>query len=175
MDENKDTVHFIITGGTIDSTWRGQKDTVEPSEHSSIPDYLKDLKLYVKFIFTEACMKDSRQLTQDDIKNICKAVEESSCTKIVITHGTYTMPDTARYLKAHLKRTDQVVVLTGSMTPLKGFESTDAPFSLGFAISQVQALSNGVYLCMNGKTFTPEEVSKDLSEGKFYSIFQEEQ
>jgi L-asparaginase len=112
-------------------------------------------------------MKDSRQLTPEDVKGVCKAIEESPCAKVIITHGTYTMPDSARYLKANLKRTDQTVILTGSMTPLKGYEFTDAPFSLGYAIAQVKTLVNGVYLCMNGRTFTPEEVSKDLSEGRF--------
>ena len=94
---------------------------------------------------------------------------------IIITHGTYTMPDTARYLKANLKRKDQKIVITGSMVPLKGFDFTDAPFNLGYAIATVQIIDNEVYLCMNGTTFIPEEVSKNLSEGRFYSIFKEKQ
>jgi len=168
-------INIILTGGTIDSVWNGQKDTVSPAEHSVLPDYFKQLKLYTEIIFTEVCMKDSRELTHEDVKKICKTVENSLCTKIVITHGTYTMPDTARYLKSNLKRKDQAVVLTSSMTPLKGFEFTDAPFNLGFAIAQVQSLENGVYICVNGQTFTPEEVAKNLIEGRFYSIFKEGQ
>lgn len=175
MAISKNTIHFIITGGTIDSVWNGTKDTIEPGEHSVIPDYLKRLKLYDKFVFTDVCMKDSRSLNSEDRKKILETIETSTSNKIIITHGTYTMPDTARYLKANLKRTDQTIILTGSMTPLKGYEFTDAPFSLGFSISQVQMVPNGVYLCMNGKTFTSDEVSKDLSEGKFYSIFEEKQ
>lgn len=170
-----ETIQFILTGGTIDSYYKGQVDTVIPNKHSVIPDYLKTLKLYVKLKFTEVCMKDSRSLTKQDLKRICSEIQKSSCKRIIITHGTYTMPDTARYLKANLKRKDQKIVLTGSMVPLKGFDFTDAPFNLGYAIANVQILDNGVYLCMNGTTFVPEEVSKSLSEGKFYSIFKEKQ
>jgi L-asparaginase len=140
-----------------------------------IPDYLTALKLYTKLKFTEVCMKDSRSLTKQDLKRICSEVQKSPYKMIIITHGTYTMPDTARYLKANLKRKDQKIVITGSMVPLKGFDFTDAPFNLGYAIATVQIIDNEVYLCMNGTTFIPEEVSKNLSEGRFYSIFKEKQ
>lgn len=175
MDTQKTLINIILTGGTIDSIWNGQKDTATPSEHSSLPSYFQQLKLYKEIIFTEACMKDSRELTEEDVKHICATVENSICNKIIIAHGTYTMPDTARYLQKNLKRSDQTIILTGSMTPLKGFEFSDAPFSLGYAIAQVQTLKNGVYLCMNGETFTPEEVAKNLTEGRFYSIFSDKQ
>ena len=65
------------------------------------------------------------------------------------------------------------IIFTGSMIPLLGFYPTDAPFNLGFAISKVQELKSGVYLCMNGETFTPAEVAKNLGEGKFYSVFRQ--
>lgn len=171
----ENTVEIIITGGTIDSVWNAQRDTATPSEHSSLPSYFQQLKLYTKIIFTEVCMKDSREITADDVKHVYEAVENSTSNKIIITHGTYTMPDTARYIKSNLKRADQTVILTGSMTPLKGFEFTDAPFNLGYAVAQAQTLPQGVYLCMNGETFTPEEVAKNLTEGRFYSIFSNKQ
>lgn len=176
---DKGLVHFIITGGTIDSVWNGAQDTVVVSEHSVLPEYFEalgsNLKFYEKIKFTEVCMKDSRAITEEDRKNILKAIEESEATKIIITHGTYTMPDTARYLKDNLKRKDQVIVLTGSMVPIKGFDFSDGPFNLGFAFAQTQVLNSGVYVCMNSRVFTPEEVAKNIAEGKFYSIFHEEQ
>src|SRR5271157_4660839 len=110
----KNAIHFIFTGGTIDSHYQGSLDTAVPNKHSVIPDYLKELKLYTKLKFTEICMKDSRQLTRQDVGRICKEVEKSPCTRIIITHGTYTMPETARYLKSNLTRTDQKIILTGS-------------------------------------------------------------
>ena len=175
MANQKQKVHIVITGGTIDSVWDGSQDTIVVAKQSVLPAYFGNLKLYDELIFTEVCMKDSRALSGEDRKNLLKAVEESSASKVIITHGTYTMPDTAKYLQANLKRKDQTIVFTGSMTPLMGFDKTDASFNIGFAYSTVKELSKGVYLCMNGKHFTPDEVAKDLAEGKFYSVFTDEQ
>lgn len=93
--------------------------------------------------------------------------------KIIITHGTYTMPDTARYLKANLKRDDQTIVFTGSMIPLTGFSPSDAPFNLGYSIAKIQDLPAGIYVCMNGRVFSPNEVVKFLYGGRFVSVFGE--
>ena len=140
-------------------------------EKSSLPTFIKSLKLNDSIFFTEICMKDSRVLTGEDLKKILKAIEKSKSKKIVITHGTYTMPDTARYLVANLKRKDQIIILTGSMIPLTGFSPSDAPFNLGYAFASLKTLKSGIYVCMNGQIFDPKEVSKRLSEGKFVSIF----
>lgn len=172
-------IHFIITGGTIDSVWDGSKDTVVVSKHSVMPEYFSQLCRNLKFpeeiIFTELCMKDSRAITEEDRKNIVKVIEESDSKKIIVTHGTYTMPDTARFLEKHLKRKDQVVVLIGSMVPISGFDFSDGPFNLGYAIANAQKLSPGVYVCMNAQVFSAQEVAKNIAEGKFYSVFQEKQ
>ncbi|MFC1655491.1 asparaginase domain-containing protein [Patescibacteria group bacterium] len=167
-----ETIHFIITGGTIDSYYDTSKDTAVPNEKSIIPRFVESLKLHCKSEFTEVCMKDSRDILPDDLKDILKAVEDSKHTKIIITHGTYTMPDTARYLKANLERDDQTVILTASAIPINGFSPSDGPFSLGYAVAKSEDLSPGVYVCINGKVFTPEEVVKVMSEARFTSIFQ---
>jgi L-asparaginase len=171
----EETIHFIFTGGTIDSHYKGSADTAVPNKHSVIPDHMKELKLYTKLKFTEICMKDSRSLTKADVKRICDAVQKSPHKKIIITHGTYTMADTARYLKSNLTRTDQKIILTGSMIPLKGFDFTDASFNLGYAVAMSENIENGIYVCMNGRLFIPEEIAKDLSKGRFYSIFKKKQ
>lgn len=172
-------VHFIITGGTIDSVWNGVQDTVVVSEHSVLPEYFSEignnLKFYEEFEFSEVCMKDSRQINDEDRKKVLETIESSAATKIIITHGTYTMPDTSRYLEKNLKRHDQTIILTGSMVPIKGFDFSDGPFNLGYSFAQVQKLDPGVYVCMNARVFTPEEVAKNIQEGKFYSVFREEQ
>jgi L-asparaginase len=164
-------IQFITTGGTVDSYWSGKHDTAKVNEHSYLPEFFKNLDLYSELDFVEVCLKDSRELTQADVQKVVETVEKSKIKNIIITHGTYTMPDTARYLQVNLKRKDQTIILTGSMTPLKGFEPSDASFNLGYAVSKVQELKPGIYICMNGATFTPDEVAKSLSEGKFYSIF----
>ncbi|OGZ00478.1 MAG: hypothetical protein A2946_00505 [Candidatus Liptonbacteria bacterium RIFCSPLOWO2_01_FULL_53_13] len=172
--ENK-RIQILLTGGTIDAQWDGKLDTAVVNEHSAVPDYFKKLILYAEVDFAEVCMKDSRNLKQEDIKKLLELVEKSPYDKIIITHGTYTMPDTAKYLKANLVRRDQTIVLTGSMVPLSGFWNSDAPFNLGYAVAKVESLPPGIYLCMNGRTFNPDEVAKNLSEGKYYSVFEREQ
>jgi len=137
-------IHLILTGGTIDSYYESTKDTAVPHKHSVLPEYIKSLNLYDEFEFTEICMKDSREITSSDIKKIFKTIEKSPYKRIIITHGTYTMPDTARYLEANLKKKDKVIIFTGSMIPLTGFAPSDAPFNLGFSISQSHMLPNGI-------------------------------
>jgi L-asparaginase len=144
-------IQILFTGGTIDSYWDGKLDTAVVKTFSSIPEYLKTLVLYGRFDFKQICMKDSRRLTPKDLRNIVKAVEQSKYQKIIITHGTYTMPDSAKYLKANLRRHDQTVVFTGSMIPLKGFESSDAPYNLGYAIAKADDLPPGIHIGMNGR------------------------
>jgi len=166
-------IHIILTGGTIDSYYEITKDTVVPFEKSQLPKYFEDFKPYADFKFTEVCMKDSRDLAQNDIIKIKDIIDNSPCSRFIITHGTYTMPDTARFLKSNLKSKDKTIVLTGSMTPLMGFAPSDAGFNMGFAMASVQNLPAGIYVCMNAKVFSPEEVTKLLDEGRFSSIFLE--
>jgi len=168
-------IHFIFTGGTIDSRWDGKVDTAVVNKHSAIPDYFGRLILYADITSEEVCMKDSRQITTDDLDRIVAAVKNTTATKIIITHGTYTMPDTAKYLQANLDKNDKTIVFTGSIIPLKGFESSDAPFNLGYAVAKAEELPPGIYICMNGRTFNPDEVAKNLAEGKFFSVFDKKQ
>jgi len=169
MKNNK--LHFILTGGTIDSYYNGIKDTAVPNEHSVVPKFVRILKLYETCEFTEVCMKDSRALTQKDRKKILNAVIKSDSKRIIITHGTYTLPDSARYLKANLKNNDKVIIFVCSMIPLEGFTPTDAGFNIGYAVAKSQELLAGIYVCMNGKLFDPDEIIKILSEGRFGSIY----
>ena len=162
-----------MTGGTIDSYYDGTKDTVVPNENSIIPRYIQGLKLYNKTKFTQVCMKDSRDITEKDLKKVLREVKKSSCKHIIITYGTYTMPDAARYLQANLKRKDQVIILTASMLPIAEFTMSDGCFNLGYAVAKVQNLKPGIYICMNGKVFASTEVIKVISQGRFSSILGE--
>lgn len=172
MKEEALTVHFIITGGTIDSHYDPNKKDNVVNENSIVPSYIEILKLYHGAEFTIVCMKDSRDLNREDLEKVLQTIEESPHEKILITHGTYTMPDTARFLKAQLKRTGQTIVLTASAIPIQGFSPSDGPFNLGYAIAKLEDLEPGVYVAMNGTVFSPEEVMKDLKEARFTSIFQ---
>src|SRR5262245_32328369 len=126
----QEPIHIVLTGGTIDSYWDGTKDTAVPLEHSALPQFLASLNLYRQIRFTEVCMKDSRNLNKNDLEAILKAVGESQEKKVIITHGTYTMADTGKYLKANLPEDhDKTIALTGSMVPLTGFAPSDASFN----------------------------------------------
>ncbi len=167
----KEEILVIITGGTIDSFYDSTKDTVIPVKDSSIPGFIKSLKTDDVFAFHQVCMKDSRSINNKDLKQILNILNKTKSKKAIITHGTYTMPDSARFLEVNLKRKDQVIILTGAMIPLIGFSPSDAPFNIGYSLASLKTLSPGVYVCMNGKIFSPKEVIKRVSEGRFVSIF----
>ena len=164
----KEKIHIIITGGTIDSQTKGQQRDVLYF-HSVIPEYFAGIKTYNNLEFTEVCMKDSRDITNIDRQEILKAVEESACNRIIITHGTFTMVDTAKFLNSNLKRKDVTVILTGSMVPLK-FKNSDAPLNLAYALEQVQNLHRGIYIGMNSRILLPNEAIKNMAKERFESI-----
>lgn len=116
-------------------------------------------------------MKDSRDINSADRRAMLRAILRSSEKQIIITHGTYTMPETARYLQTQLGAVKKTVVLTGSFIPLIGFADSDGPFNIGFALAQVAHLSPGVWICMNGQVFKPQNVTKVLARGKFAKLF----
>jgi L-asparaginase len=162
-----------MTGGTIDSYYDGIKDTAVPNKESIIPRFIQSLKLYNKTKFSEVCMKDSRNITKADLKKVLNTIEASPYKNIIITHGTYTMPDSARYIQANLKKNNKTIILTAAMLPMTEFTMSDGGFNLGYAVANVQKLSPGVYVCMNGKVFSSDEVIKIISQGKFSSIIGE--
>ena len=88
---------------------------------------------------------------------------QQSNQKIVITHGTDTILETARDL---LVIKDKTIVLTGAMRPER-FANSDAPINLGVAIGSVQSLPNGVYVAMHGQTSLAEQMTRDLETGQF--------
>ena len=112
-------------------------------------------------------MIDSLEMTEQDravIADNCNRAEES---KIIITHGTDTMADTARYLAD--KVPGKTIVITGAMIPYK-FGSSDGLFNLGSAMAFVQSLPQGVYVAMNGKYFNWDNVRKNRKTGQFEEL-----
>lgn len=170
MKKTPPPIHFIITGGTIDSYYEGTKDTAVPNKKSVIPDYLKILKLYQPIKFTTVCMKDSRQINNTDRNKIVKKINSIAADKIIITHGTYTMSETAKYLQKKIKNNNKTIILTGSMIPMNGFTNSDGPFNLGFAMASLAFLQPGIYVCMNGQLFSSGKVKKNIQEGRFISV-----
>lgn len=163
-------IHVLLTGGRIDSIWNPNVDEIVVADHSVIPNFFNSIGLQLDFIFTEICMKDSRALTPEDREKMRKTIDESEALKILITHGTHTLPDTVQYLHEKLERKDKTIVFTGAATPIKDFSATDAGFNLGYAIAKVQELPVGMHFCIAGETMAFDEMQKRLKEGKFYSL-----
>jgi L-asparaginase len=104
---------------------------------------------------------DMSDVDRDAIAENCRRCKE---TRIVVTHGTDTMVDTARTLARSVE--GKTIVLTGAMIPY-AFGSSDGMFNLGSALSFVQVLPAGVYIAMNGKYFKWDEVRKNRHTGVF--------
>ena len=107
---------------------------------------------------------DSLNMVDKDRYLILENCIQSKENRIVITHGTDTMTETAKVLAE--KKLNKTIVMTGAMIPYK-FGSSDGLFNLGCALAFVQSLPYGVYIAMNGKYFKWNEVRKNKNTGKF--------
>jgi L-asparaginase len=112
-------------------------------------------------------MIDSLEMGEDEREQIVFQCNRTDEDKIVITHGTDTMTDTAAVLAQKVK--NKTVVLTGAMIPYK-FGSSDGLFNLGSALAFVQTLPHGVYIAMNGKYFNWDNVRKNRQTGQFEEL-----
>ena len=164
-------IHFIITGGTIDSVYHPPTETSVPSDQSSIPGFIHDAVMpYEGYSFDTLCMLDSGDITDDHRAEMAGIIKETAAQKIIITHGTNTLTDTARFLQSALEGVDKTVILTGAMIPLKQFVMSDGGFNLGYAVAQAQSLDSGVYICMHAKIFAPDAVTKNRALARFEEI-----
>jgi len=159
-------IKIIITGGTFDKEYNeitGQlffKDT-------HLPEMLRLGRCMTEVNIETVMMMDSLEMTDEHRKKILLHCKNAKEDQIVITHGTDTMPETAKYLSGKLP--GKTVVLTGAMVPYK-FGSSDGLFNLGSALAFVQTLSKGVYVAMNGKCFAADKVRKNKKKGVFEKI-----
>jgi L-asparaginase len=112
-------------------------------------------------------MVDSLEMTDEDRDLIVHQCNNADEDRIVVTHGTDTMSDTARILAEKVK--GKTIVLTGAMIPIK-FGSSDGLFNLGSALAFAQTLPAGVYVAMNGRYFHADNVRKNKQTGMFEEI-----
>jgi L-asparaginase len=113
-------------------------------------------------------MCDSKEITDKTRQEIWKAIQSSKPSNIIITHGTDTIVQTAKYL-SDKDLGNKKVVLVGAFCPLT-FHPSDAPFNLGFAIGVIEHIKSGVYIAMNAQLFTSSNVEKDFSKLKFVEL-----
>ncbi|MDP2624736.1 MAG: asparaginase domain-containing protein [Candidatus Peregrinibacteria bacterium] len=171
----KHHISILLTGGTIDSRFDIVQEAIVVNHKSGVKEFLDDLDLHITYDIKDICLKDSRAINNDDRMKLLNSIIQGESKYYLITHGTYTMAETAKFLeKHHDKIGDKTVVLVGSMKPLKEFVHSDAPFNLGFAIATLIASPPGIYLTMNGRAFHPENVSKNIEYGRFEALTQED-
>jgi len=158
-----DQVRILVTGGTFD------KEYDELAGHlffkdTHLPEMLRLARSRIDVEIATLMMKDSLDMTEADRQLIVDDCRRCAQSRIVITHGTDTMAETARALHgAGLRKT---VVLTGAMVPY-AFGSSDGLFNLGSALSFAQVLPAGVYVAMNGRVFAGDRVRKNRQVGVF--------
>lgn len=156
-------VHIIKMGGTIefiDPAYDSINKRLMKID-SSIESFLRNLiQPHFSFSTEPVAEKDSREINQEDRNKLAKAIKASPHTNIVITHGTFTMRETAQFLEKG-EFEGKKIILTGSMIPLTGFSISDAGFNLGFVIASFVDIEPGVYLSMNGSIFHANEVEKN--------------
>ncbi|MBU1564922.1 MAG: asparaginase [Proteobacteria bacterium] len=156
------SITIISVGGTIDKIYFDAKSEYEVGP-PNIEKVLAELNLSITYRVNSLMRKDSLDLTDDDRSLIAKTVAEEPCPRVLITHGTDTMVETAKALRNLVGKT---VVLTGALEPAL-FKTSDAVFNIGCAIGAVQVLPPGVYIAMNGRIFTAGKVRKNLTLNKF--------
>ena len=158
-------IRILTAGGTIQDI-----DYERYGNHSgnlnkfSIEDFLKSANVSFKYTIENIFKKDSRFITLDDRNYLVERIKVCKSKKVLITHGTFTMEDTAAHIgKLNLNKT---IVLTGSFI-LGSSQNTDAPFNLGYALCALQFLEPDVYVAMNGRIFHWKNVTKNLETNEF--------
>jgi L-asparaginase len=156
-------IRLYVTGGTFDKEYdeiNGRLYFKDTHAREMLRLGRSNLDLEVRTLM----MIDSTEMTEVDREVILKSCVEADQERVVISHGTDTMSDTARYLGERIR--DKTVVLTGAMVPYT-FGSSDGLFNLGSALAFVQTLPHGVYVAMNGRCFHWDDVRKNRSTGRF--------
>jgi L-asparaginase len=156
----------LTTGGTIDKNYFDALSEYQIVD-SGIPALLAEARVALPCRVVELMRKDSLELTDTDRAAIASAAREAPESRIVVTHGTDTMTETARVLAAQVP--GKTICLTGALSPAR-FAETDAPFNLGMAFACVQTATPGVWIAMSGQVFDGLKVRKDRAAGKFVAL-----
>ena len=158
-------VRIIVTGGTIDKVHDVRTESLgfSPDGATHIPEMLQVGRCH--FPVVEVVMlKDSLHFDDVDRAAIAKAVASAPEDAVIVTHGTGTMGQTARFLLGQAP--GKTVVLTGAMRPFSLY-SSDGEFNLGGAVIAAQTLKPGVWGVMNGRFFPADRLNKNTEQGRF--------
>jgi L-asparaginase len=157
---------IISTGGTIDKDYprRTGGYAFEFGEPAA-KRLMDNVETNHELKYQTAFQKDSLDITTEDRHVLARLINESSDEAFIVTHGTDSMIETAKFLGQNCP--GKLIVLTGSARPER-FKNSDASFNLGSAFSAVGLLENGVWISMNGSVFPAKTVKRDPETGKFH-------
>ena len=163
----------ITAGGTIDKVYFDAKSDFEVGQ-SVVTELLAEAHVHTGYKVVEVMRKDSLDMTDADRALIRRTIYEeltqtsgaSLAPRVIITHGTATMTDTAGELASLVGELQATIVLTGALSPAR-FARSDATFNVGMAFATVQCASPGVYIVMNGQVFDGLNVVKNRAQNRF--------
>lgn len=155
-------IKIFTTGGTIDKVYFDALSDYQVGV-PGVREILEDLPIEFSFDIESLMKKDSLEMNDTDRQQIRQRVEGTDSNKVLITHGTDRMIETARALTP---RPGQCVVLTGALAPAK-FKTSDAEFNVGMAIGVLASVNDGVHIVMNGCRFDPWRCRKDRQAQRF--------
>lgn len=158
---------FVTCGGTIDKIYFDAKGeyAVGPPQVAGL---LEEANVAFRYEIVPVVRKDSLEMTAEDREAIRAVIAGQECQRVVVTHGTDTMIQTALALAGEGME-GRTIVLTGSMQPAR-FRVSDAEFNLGAAAMAAQTLPPGVYVAMNGRVFDPARSRKNVAANRFESL-----
>lgn len=160
------SIRIFITGGTFDKEYNELTGQLYFND-SHLPEMFDLGRNLVPVEVRTLMMVDSLEMTDEDRELIAEHCKKSKENKIIITHGTDTMAETAKLLSQRVS--GKTIVITGAMIPYK-FGSSDGLFNLGSAMAFVQTLPAGVYVAMNGRYFNADNVRKNKETGVFEEL-----
>ena len=156
-------IKLFATGGTFDKEFNEINGDLE-FQKTNLYELLELGRCKLDIKIETLMMIDSLKMSDSERNYIVEKCKKENTHKIVITHGTDTMVETAEVLAKNIQ--DKTIILTGAMIPIK-FGSSDGLFNLGSALSFVQILEPGVYITMNGRYFNWDNVRKNKKIGVF--------
>jgi L-asparaginase len=160
------TLRIIATGGTFDKHYNELNGTLAFAD-SHLPQAIAQSRMTIGATLEQLPLLDSLDMHDEDRARVLAACRAAAEKSIVIVHGTDTMKETAAVLGA--AALEQTIVLTGAMIPYE-IANSDALFNLGFACGVAQTLSPGVYVAMNGRIFSWDNVQKNRAAGVFQPL-----
>ena len=158
-------IKIFTTGGTIDKLYFDKSSTFEVGD-PQIGEVLERSDVSLDYDVEILLRKDSLEVTESDRRIIREAILGDDHRRVVVTHGTDTMVETAKMLQ---DIPDKTIVFTGSMQPAR-FYNSHAIFNIGCAITAAQVLPPGVYIAMNGRIFDADKVRKNREARRFEDV-----